>query len=383
MNKKLKLVGALCLVGMLFLSGCQFIGGGEKQKAAEPAKTDIHSQAVQLVSQMNDKQKIGQLMMIGIKGGSLSMDDVNLLADYKFGNVILFDRNMTDTDQVKALNTALRSTIKKNSGVVPFIALDQEGGRVLRMRDHFPAVPSAASLGQQDPSQTKTWAMTTGKAMTDLGFTVDFAPVVDLGSAAERSYSNDPDQVIARAEQAVNGYKESGVWSSLKHFPGIGKVKTDPHIDGDSVSLSRNDLEMSDMKPFRELIKRMDNRDMFIMVSNVTFPALDPANPACISPIIVTDILRKQYGYTGLILTDDMEMGAMSKHYTFRQMGVLAIKAGADIVLVCQEYNHEKEAFDGLLEAYESGDLPQALIDEKVTRIVETKLSRAEVSCIT
>ena len=111
------------------------------------------------------------------------------------------------------------------------------------------------------------------------------------------------------------------------------------------------------------------------MVSNVTFPALDPNLPACVSKPIMTDLLRNTFGYQGLILSDDMEMGAMAKHYAFADMGVMAVKAGADMVLVCHEYAHERETYDGLLKEYKNNADFRKLVDEKVTRIVRTKLS--------
>ena len=283
---------------------------------------------------------------------------------------------MDTPEQVQHLTKKIDTTIRKKSGVMPFIALDQEGGQVLRMRKAFPPVPSEQSIGQSgQPAQAKQWAVTTGDALKKLGINVNFAPVVDLGSQAERSYSLDPGVVTQFAHEAIAGYEQTGIWCSLKHFPGIGKVKTDPHIDGDSVNSSKDDLMKQDLKPFENLIKSEDNQKMFIMVSNVTFPALDPNLPACVSKPIMTDLLRNTFGYQGLIVSDDMEMGAMAKHYAFADMGVMAIKAGADMVLVCHEYAHEWETYDGLLKEYKSNAEFRALVDEKVTRIVRTKLN--------
>jgi beta-N-acetylhexosaminidase len=377
MNRiKLFTVMAVAIVGLL--CGCG-VGSGQDKAAALPNKAlTVDEQAAQIVSKMSESQKIGQLMMIGIKGHTVDQDAAYQLSEFHFGNVILFDRNMESPEQVQALNTDMKKRIQANNGVSPFIALDQEGGIVLRMRDHFPAVPSEQALGQQNPSETKKWAVTTGTELKKMGFNIDFAPVVDLGSPRGRSYSDVPDLVTTYAEQACAGYKEAGVWCSLKHFPGIGKAKTDPHIDGDAVRADAGQLAAEDMKPFRELIKKVDNNSMFVMVSNVTYPALDEGYPACLSDTIMTEILRKQYGYKGLILTDDMEMGAMSKHYTFSEMGVMAIKAGADIVLVCHDYGHEQEVYNGLLKAYRSGELSKEMIDEKVIRIVKTKLLREQ-----
>ena len=296
---------------------------------SSPGGTVQEDEAARLVHKMSPEEKIGQLMMIGLAGTTIDDQAQRQLEYCHAGNVILFDRNMDRPDQVQHLTKKIDTTIRKKSGVMPFIALDQEGGQVLRMRKAFPPIPSEQAIGQSgQPEQAKQWALTTGTELKKLGINVNFAPVVDLGSQAERSYSLDPGVVTQFAHEAVAGYGQAGIWCSLKHFPGIGKVKTDPHIDGDSVNSSKDELLKQDLKPFENLIKREDNQKMFIMVSNVTFPALDPNLPACVSKPIMTDLLRHTFGYQGLIVSDDMEMGAMAKHYAFADMGVMAIKAG-------------------------------------------------------
>ena len=312
------------------------------------AVSTLDGQARDKVRSMSPQQRVGQLMMIGIQGTTVDQDAAYQIAQYHMGNVILFDRNMQSTQQVKDLNAALARQIRRQSqDIPPFIAVDQEGGFVLR--EAFPRVPSEQQLGENDdPAAARTWALTTGKKLKELGFNLNFAPVVDLGSASERSYSSDPAVVTSFALQAVQGYEEAKIWCSLKHFPGIGKVRTDPHLDGDQVAASREELLAADMKPFSDLIRQVPHDKMFIMVSNVTFPALDPQLP---------------------------EMGAMAKHYAFSDMGVMAIRAGADIVLVCHDYGHEQETYTGLLKAYENDESFRKLVDEKVTRIVRTKLA--------
>lgn len=377
MKKRTKWLGLLMLAVMTLITvGC---GGLLTPKTTDSttggtSKTETPQTAEAIVNKMTPEEKVGQLLMVGILAPTFDQDASWQLSQYPMGNVILFDRNMESPEQVKTLTKDINDHITKTTGVKPFIAVDQEGGQVLRMRDNFPDIPSEEAVGRTgDPGEAKKWAVTTGKALKKLGINVNFAPVVDLGSAAERSYSEDPDTVIAFAKEAVAGYKEVGIWSSLKHFPGIGKVKTDPHIDGDSVTASRDMLDQQDLRPFAELIPQIDDKT-FIMVSNVTFPALDPNLPACVSKPIMTDLLRNQYHYQGLILSDDMEMGAMAKHYAFKDMGVMAIKAGADMVLVCHNYGHERETYEGLLEEYKNNSEFKQLVDKKVLRIVQTKL---------
>lgn len=350
--------------------------GSQSVPSAQPQKVQ-QDEAARIVSTMSPEDKVGQLMMIGLSGTTVDDATQRQMEYCHAGNVILFDRNMDTPEQVQHLTKKVDAMIRKKNGVLPFIAVDQEGGQVLRMKKAFPPVPSEEAIGKGgQPEQAKQWAITTGRELKKLGLNMNFAPVVDLGDAAQRSYSTQPDLVTAFAQQAVAGYEETGIWCSLKHFPGIGKVKTDPHIDGDSVDVPKEQLEAEDLKPFANLIKSEDNSKMFVMVSNVTFPAMDPNLPACVSKPIMTDLLRNTYGYRGLIISDDMEMGAMAKHYAFSEMGVMAIKAGADMVLVCHEYPHERETYDGLLQAYKSDASFKKLVDEKVTRIVRLKLQQ-------
>lgn len=343
--------------------------------AIEEKTLSPEEKAERIVNRMTDAQKIGQLMMIGIQGTELDGDAKYMLTAFPNGNVILFDRNMNNPEQVKSLTTEIQKTVKDETGVPAFIGIDQEGGQVMRMRSYLPPMPSAEKLGQSTPDEAKKWAVETGSSLKNLGFNLNFAPVVDLDGAYERSYGKTPAEVTPFAKAVIAGYDKNGIRTALKHFPGIGKVKTDPHIDGDVVYVTRDQLDQEDGKPYLDLIPQVDSQKTFIMVSNVTFPELDPNSPACLSKTIMTDILRHDYGYRGLILSDDMEMGAMAKHYPFEEMGVKAIEAGADIVLVCHDYTHMQEVYNGLLKAYRSGQLDHQMVDEKVYRIILAKMA--------
>lgn len=358
-----------------------FFYGHEKtadEHASQPTAT-IEEKAAAIAASMSPEDKAGQLLMAGIQQPALDAEAAKQIEECHIGNVILFDRNMESQQQVRQLTAALRKQIAAQSHIAPFIALDQEGGQVLRMRQDFPAVPGEAAVGESGkPEEAKKWAVVTGQTLKDMGINVNFAPVVDLGSKAGRSYSTNPDTVTAFALQACQGYREAGIWCALKHFPGIGRAKTDPHIDGDRVQVSREELEQQELKPFHDMLQQVPQDDVFVMVSNVTFPALDAQWPACLSANVMTDLLRNTYQYQGLILSDDMEMGAMAKHYAFSDMGVMAVKAGADIVLVCHDYGHERETYEGLVKAYQEDEAFRQLVDEKVKRIIRIKLAKGD-----
>ena len=237
------------LAALLLVAGCLFAwyehtGQGNTKTTGMKQSGTVEEQAEAIVAAMTPEQRVGQLMMVGIQGTSVDQDAAYQIAQYHMGNIILFDRNMQSTQQVKDLNRTLTRQIRKESGgVAPFIAVDQEGGFVMRMREAFPRIPSEQQLGESgDPAAAKEWAKKIGKQLKDMGFSMNFAPVVDLGSASERSYSKDPAVVTAFAAEAIAGYEEEKIWCSLKHFPGIGRVKTDPHIDGDVVTASKEEL---------------------------------------------------------------------------------------------------------------------------------------------
>lgn len=365
-------------VAAVFVYAFFFYGHDDQKEAAKPShELSIEEKSEKIAAVMSPEDKVGQLLMAGILKPTLDADAGKQIQDCHIGNIILFDRNMESQQQVSQLTNKLRSQITTQSHIAPFIALDQEGGQVLRMRQDFPAVPSETQIGKSgQPEEAKKWASITGKTLQQMGINVNFAPVVDLGSKAERSYSMDPDVVTNFAVQACQGYADAGIWCALKHFPGIGKVKTDPHVDGDQVQVSREELEQQDLKPFRDILQQVSQDAVFVMVSNVNFPALDAQYPACVSNKIMTDLLRHTYQYQGLIVSDDMEMGAMAKHYAFSDMGVMAIKAGADMVLVCHDYGHERETYEGLLNAYRNDDAFRQLVDERVQRIIRIKLAK-------
>lgn len=384
MNKKMKysLFGVIiviaCLTG-LYLADSHSVSGKFPNDLALGKESDEQltpdERAEKIVAKMTDSQKIGQLMMIGIQAPNLDQDARYMFTEFSCGNVILFDRNMQTPEQVKSLTDDIKRVVTGTCGVLPLIAVDQEGGSVMRMKGSLPDMPSAEAIGGESVETGEKWAVKTGEALRKIGINTNFAPVVDLDAAYHRSYGKTPEQVVPFAEAVIRGYTSTGIKTSLKHFPGIGKVKTDPHIDGDVVNITRTELEKEDGKPFRDLIAKTNPENTFIMVSNVTFPNLDGENPACLSKAIMTDLLRNDYGFKGLILSDDMEMGSISKHYQFRDVGVKAIEAGADIILVCHDYEHEQEVFNGLLSAYRNGKLDKRQIDEKVKRIIKIKLS--------
>ena len=329
-----------------------------------------------LVANMSDADKVGQLLMIGIHGKTLNDDAKFMLNEYRVGGIILFDRNMESKDQVKSLIADINKT-GKSAGLTPlFIGIDQEGGAVARMEDQLIKVPPAEELGKEPIEKAVSLAKQSGTELKDLGFNINFAPVADLGLTYGRSFSTNPDEVVRYASAVGKAYDEAGLWYSYKHFPGIGKTDVDLHADTSVVPVSKETLLNEDTKVFVDLIKQSKPNTYAIMVSHAMYPQIDPDHPSSLSKAIITDWLRKDMGYNGVVVTDDMDMGALAKHYTFGDMAVQSILAGSDILLVCHEYEHMQEAYNGLMKAVKDGRISKERLDESVKRILLMKITK-------
>lgn len=344
----------------------------DKQQIKQENLT-IDEKVDKIVASMSQTEKLGQMVMIGIQGTKVDDDSLYMLNQYHMGGVILFDRNMESPEQVKQLTSDLQA--QSNEKVPLFIGIDEEGGDVVRMAEKLTPPPSQKEIGATgDIEQAKTWAIKTAKSLKDMGINVNFAPVADVGSNDKRSYSIDTNTVIDFVRAATEGYQQENIIYSLKHFPGIGKGRVDSHVDSSSIDVAKEVLMTEDILPFKTIIDGNEPNDYFILVSHLKYPALDEEYPASLSSKIMTDLLRNELGYKGIIITDDMEMGAVANHNDFRSIGVKAVKAGVDIVLVCHEYQHQQEVYLGLLDAVNSGEISQERIDESVKRIIKVKL---------
>ena len=374
---------AVTMIGALALTtGCglhnPFTSKAEPVTYESVAQSELspEEKVDKLVANMSDADKVGQLLMIGIHGKTLNDDAKFMLNEYRVGGIILFDRNMESKDQVKSLITDINKT-GKNAGLTPlFIGIDQEGGAVARMEDQLIKVPPAEEVGKESVEQAVSLAKQSGTELKNLGFNINFAPVADLGLTYGRSFSTNPDEVVRYAGAVGKAYDEAGLWYSYKHFPGIGKTDVDLHADTSVVPVSKETLLNEDTKVFVDLIKQSKPNTYAIMVSHAMYPQIDPDHPSSLSKVIITDWLRKDMGYNGVVVTDDMDMGALAKHYTFGDMAVQSILAGSDILLVCHEYEHMQEAYNGLMKAVKEGRISKDRLDESVKRILLMKMSK-------
>lgn len=377
-----RIVAATMIGALALTTGCglhnPFTSKAEPVTYESVAQSELspEEKVDKLVANMSDADKVGQLLMIGIHGKTLNDDAKFMLNEYRVGGIILFDRNMESKDQVKSLIADINKT-GKNAGLTPlFIGIDQEGGAVARMEDQLIKVPPAEELGKEPIEQAVSLAKQSGTELKDLGFNINFAPVADLGLTYGRSFSTNPDDVVRYASAVGKAYDEAGLWYSYKHFPGIGKTDVDLHADTSVVPVSKETLLNEDTKVFVDLIKQSKPNTYAIMVSHAMYPQIDADHPSSLSKAIITDWLRKDMGYNGVVITDDMDMGALAKHYTFGDMAVQSILAGSDILLVCHEYEHMQEAYNGLMKAVKDGRISKERLDESVKRILLMKMSK-------
>ena len=369
---------ALILMMIAALSiGCG-TEAGESSKAANGqgsgAKPSLAEETDRIVDSMTLTEKVGQMVMIGVHGTDVTDDSRYMLHQFHVGGVIFFDRNMDSQEQSRLF---IRHLQEEAGQKVPLlIALDEEGGNVARMRDAMPPPPSEQSIGAGgDPAAAGEWAERISEPMKGMGFNVNFAPVADVGAPRERSYSADARTAAEFVRAAAEGYERAGMLYTLKHFPGIGKATVDPHSDISNITSTLPELMDDDLLPFRAIIEERDPDRYLVMTSHLRFTELDAENAASLSRAVVTDLLRERLGYKGVIITDDMGMGAVAKYGGFREVSEAAVAAGSDIVLVCHEYASQQEAYLGILDAVQQGRISEERINESVRRIVRLKLA--------
>lgn len=305
------------------------------------------------------------------------------LRAYPVGGIAYFQKNLLDPDQTAAMLANAQAYSEETVGLPLFTCVDEEGGTVSRVGGNpgFPIenVGDMADVGAAgDPAAAEEVARTIGTYLRDLGFNVDFAPDADICGdptvdvMALRSFGTDPQLVAAMVEAQVEGFESAGMLCTAKHFPGIGGVMGDSHEGAIVSEKTLDELRAFELVPFEAAIAA----DVpFVMVGHLSAPnATGDVVPASINPAIVTDLLREELGYRNLIITDSMGMGAVGD-VTPEQVGVAALEAGVDIVLMPEDF---AATYQGVLDAVHDGRLTEARIDESVQRVVRVKLALEE-----
>lgn len=345
------------------------------------------------------RDKIGQMLIIGFKGDSVDSNSpiMQAISANNLGGVILYDRklvgkNIVDPDQVQKLNTNLQHLTQEahlahhQPDLPLWIAVDYEGGRVNRLKEAygFPTTLSAAEIGQLDLDRADKYAAQMATTLKTSGFNLDFAPVVDLNlnpnnpiiGMMQRSFSDNPSDVIKYAELFSRNFLAQGIQCAYKHFPGHGSSSSDTHLGFVDVT---DEWQPDELEPYQQLLDGPTSCGM-VMTAHVVNRKLDQSGlPATLSHKILTELLREKLHFDGVIITDDMQMGAIRQHYGLKQAITLTINAGADLLIFANQLSPDdtdqdpKALIDLIAEEVQAGHISEAQIDASYQRIVQLK----------
>ncbi len=337
-------------------------------------------------------QIIGELIILGFRGTEVDRDSkiIQDISDYHIGGIILFDydvpskstpRNITSPMQAKKLV----QDIKKMGRSDLFIAIDAEGGRVNRLKPKygFMEIISPQSMGEIEPEESYLKAMPLGLEMDYLGINVNFAPVVDVNvnpenpviGQLERSFSKDPEIVIAHARSFIDAMHAFSIIAAIKHFPGHGSSTEDSHIG--MVDITDTYDQETELMPYQKLIQ--ENKVDMIMTAHIMNRAIDPDYPATLSAKFLQDILRGELQYQGIIVSDDMQMGAIVEHYGFEEAIIQAINAGCDLLIFSNNgsvYDEDiaHKVFYAIQKALQDGQIQERTLRDAYERIQTLKV---------
>lgn len=329
-----------------------------------------------IVQHMTLQQKLGQLMIVQFVGPTYGLDISAMISQYDVGAVLVFtaNNNIVSKPQLKGLIQQMQH----NSAIPLIVAIDQEGGTVDRLISLDGPRPSATSIGDTgDPNKAKAEGTLDAQDLSYYGFNLNLAPVVDVTNVYnpqmyQRTFGTNPTTVTKMAGAYLQGLQQSGkVLGTLKHFPGLGDVAADPHNAVPHLTRSLSQLEAIDWAPYRALIKQGDVHA--IMVTHELVTAVDPNIPSSLSYKLVTGILRKQFGFQGVIVTDSLTMEGITAYYNESQAAALAIEAGDDLIMGAASPSDVANMITGIEQAMDAGQISEARIDESVSRILLLK----------
>ena len=386
------MAGLLCLAMAASVSGCGSSNTVEKpeqepEKSSGQETVSVQQQIDGYLEEMTLEEKVAQLFIIQPEaildvGTAVAAGDATREAidKYPVGGFIYFGENLQSKEQTREMLHNVQAYSTERTGFPAFLSVDEEGGTVARVAGtgnfDVPDIGDMADIGAAgDVDAAKQVGEDIGSYLAELGFNLDFAPVADVLSNPEntvvrkRSFGSDPELVSDMAIAVSDGLEEKGLLSAYKHFPGHGATSADTHKGYAYTDKTLEELEACELIPFQRCIA---DGAKIIMAAHISVPNVTGDDtPTSLSKTMVTDILREKMGYTGLVVTDAMNMGAITEEYTSAEAAVKALQAGVDVVLMPENY---QQAYQGVLDAVADGTLTEERIDESVTRILTVKL---------
>lgn len=369
---------------MLLMSGCFQTAKKDNEKVTinspitKPLKKEevVVSMVDELIDQMTLEEKIGQLLMIGVEGTSFSGEMDKLIRNYHVGGVIIMGRNVATTPELLQLINETKKANESNKNPL-FLSVDEEGGRVSRLPAGISKLPTSAEIGKlNDESVSYHAGAYLAEVLNEFGYNMNFAPVLDVNSnprnpvIGDRSFGSDPYQVAKLGISTMHGMMDNGIIPVVKHFPGHGDTIVDSHKELPKVETTLEALRSVELVPFQKAIE--EGADA-VMVAHILFPALDRDYPSSMSKAIITGLLRNQMQFEGVIITDDLTMGAISNEYTVPEAAVQSFIAGSDLLLVVRNYEDQINTFNALIKAIATGEITEERLNESVKRILTLK----------
>ncbi|MFN3454756.1 MAG: beta-N-acetylhexosaminidase, partial [Pseudobdellovibrio sp.] len=321
---------------------------------------------------------IGQHMLIGLSGHTLTSEEKKFIVENDISGVVLFSRNLSTPEQIRDLCAEVQSLRHHTASKAPlFIGIDMEGGRVHRLKAPFTQWPPLKTVGDLDaPTVAFHFAQAMGKELMSVGINLDFAPCVDVYSnplntvIGDRAVSTDPYQVEKMASALVRGYIKSGILSCAKHFPGHGNTIIDSHEELPVEDADLKRLHEIELVPFKKALR---SRVDMVMTAHIMFKSVDKDWPVTLSEFFLKKMLRDELKYKGLIITDDLDMKAMAIHYDKKSIPVRSLQAGADLILYCNEPESPPLAIEAIMEAVAQGQHPKSELQYTLNRILDVK----------
>lgn len=371
------MIGAAVIAVSVHFAGYRFpvmtpTGSSSLQTSISPSLSPAEDKIQTKIDSMNLDEKIGQMVI----GGYDNIDEIlPVIRENKLGGVLLFQKNIISISQAKQDIQSLKQANSMNKNPI-FVAVDQEGGNVDRLPAGMGPFESALSIGDRnDAAYAFNSGVKIAKALKQLGFNLDFAPVLDIFSnpqntvIADRAYGTTPQRVSEIGIQVMKGLQSENIIATAKHFPGHGDTQVDSHFGLPVVDKSIEELNGFEFIPFKNAI---ENGVDIIMMAHIMLSQVDDV-PSSLSDKVVTGVLRERLGFHGVVITDDIAMGAITESYSVPTAAVKAVNAGCDIVLVSQGAQNSVLVMSALKSAVQNGQLTERRINESVYRILSLK----------